>query len=165
MSLTTISGSVGLRVGGGDGRLSSSKKATTGSGLSETQISNSKPLAVSNNNLSKMTGENSVPTALAVPVHSNTPVGGPSSTASSAQGVTDSPGMPVSSSSSSTRAYGQIVLTLENVLLPPEKLNPTPSAQDGLDPELEMDLRVAGCELISSSGILLKLPQVRTLLI
>ena len=57
--------------------------------------------------------------------------------------------------------YGKIVLTLDNVLLPSEKLNPSPSAQDGLDPDVEYDLRVQGCELIQTSGILLRLPQVR----
>ena len=57
-------------------------------------------------------------------------------------------------------SYGAIVLTLENVLIPHEKLVPSPSAQDGLDEETETFLRVAGCELIQTSGILLKLPQV-----
>ena len=57
--------------------------------------------------------------------------------------------------------YGQIVLTLENVLLPPEKLSPSPSRADGLDAETEFDLRVMGCEMIQTSGILLRLPQVR----
>jgi len=33
---------------------------------------------------------------------------------------------------------------------------------DGLDFEIETDLRIWGCELIQTSGILLKLPQVRT---
>ena len=58
------------------------------------------------------------------------------------------------------REYGKIVLTLNNVLIPKEKLSPTPSVLDGLDSETEMDLRILGCELIQMSGILLKLPQV-----
>ena len=58
------------------------------------------------------------------------------------------------------KSYGKIVLTLENVLIPKEKLAPTPSSLDGLDPECETDLRIMGCELIQTSGILLKLPQV-----
>lgn len=59
------------------------------------------------------------------------------------------------------KAYGKIVLTLENVLLPDEKLSPTPSSLDGLEEESEIDLRIMGCELITTAGILLKLPQVR----
>lgn len=59
------------------------------------------------------------------------------------------------------KAYGKIVLTLENVLLPIEKLSPTPSSLDGLEEESEIDLRIMGCELITTAGILLKLPQVR----
>lgn len=57
--------------------------------------------------------------------------------------------------------YGSIVITLDNVLLPKEKLTPTPSSIDGLDEETEKDLRISGCELIQTSGILLKLPQVK----
>ena len=59
------------------------------------------------------------------------------------------------------RNYGKIVLTLENALLPAEKLETqTVSQQDGLSREIEMDLRILGCELIQTAGILLKLPQV-----
>lgn len=61
------------------------------------------------------------------------------------------------------RNYGKIVLTLENALLPAEKLEKdTISQQDGLSKEIEMDLRILGCELIQTAGILLKLPQVRS---
>ena len=59
-----------------------------------------------------------------------------------------------------TKPYGKIVLTLKNCLLPDEKLSPTPSQNDGLDHETETDLRILGCELIQTAGILLKLPQV-----
>lgn len=59
-----------------------------------------------------------------------------------------------------TREYGKVVLTLNNVLVPEDKLSPTPTTLDGLDSETEMDLRILGCELIQTSGILLKLPQV-----
>uniref|UniRef100_A0A182NRY6 Cyclin-like domain-containing protein n=1 Tax=Anopheles dirus TaxID=7168 RepID=A0A182NRY6_9DIPT len=59
-----------------------------------------------------------------------------------------------------TRPYGKIVLTLENCLLPETKLDQTPSQNDGLDRETETDLRILGCELIQTAGILLKLPQV-----
>jgi len=58
------------------------------------------------------------------------------------------------------KLYGKIVLTLQNCLLPDEKLNSTPSHLDGLDAETETDLRILGCELIQTAGILLKLPQV-----
>ncbi|XP_049532149.1 cyclin-L1-like isoform X1 [Anopheles darlingi] len=58
------------------------------------------------------------------------------------------------------RPYGKIVLTLENCLLPEAKLDQTPSQSDGLDRETETDLRILGCELIQTAGILLKLPQV-----
>jgi len=56
-------------------------------------------------------------------------------------------------------AYGSIKLTLNNVLVPADKLSPTPSSLDGLDHETETDLRIMGCELIQTSGILLALPQ------
>lgn len=49
---------------------------------------------------------------------------------------------------------------LDPVIISGEKLEKTPSAKDGMDPEDEMDLRLLGCELIQSSGILLRLPQV-----
>ena len=58
------------------------------------------------------------------------------------------------------REFSEVILSLQNVLLPPDKLSPTPSMLDGLDNETEMDLRILGCELIQTSGILLKLPQV-----
>lgn len=58
------------------------------------------------------------------------------------------------------RIYGQIVISLENCILPEAKLEDTPSQQDGLDRQTEFDLRILGCELIQTAGILLKLPQV-----
>ncbi|XP_043268670.1 cyclin-L1 [Venturia canescens] len=65
-----------------------------------------------------------------------------------------------SNTTNSSKVYGKIVLTLQNCLLPDEKLNSTPSFLDGLDAETETDLRILGCELIQIAGILLKLPQV-----
>ncbi|KAK3909945.1 Cyclin-L1 [Frankliniella fusca] len=59
-----------------------------------------------------------------------------------------------------TKPYGKVILTLKNCLLPEEKLSPTPSQLDGLDRETETDLRILGCELIQTAGILLRLPQV-----
>ena len=61
------------------------------------------------------------------------------------------------------RDFSKVVLTLENVLLPEEKLSATSSLLDGLDKDTEWDLRILGCELIQTSGILLKLPQVNFL--
>jgi len=58
------------------------------------------------------------------------------------------------------KQYGRVVISLENCLLPEERLVSTPSSNDGLDPETEMDLRILGCELIQTAGILLRLPQV-----
>lgn len=58
------------------------------------------------------------------------------------------------------RLHNKIVLTLENSLIPEAKLDQTPSHLDGLDAETEKDLRILGCELIQTAGILLKLPQV-----
>lgn len=66
----------------------------------------------------------------------------------------------LASSDRQQKAYGKIVLTLENCLLPEGKLELTPSQADGLDRETEVDLRILGCELIQTAGILLKLPQV-----
>lgn len=58
------------------------------------------------------------------------------------------------------KPYGKVVLTLKNQLLPEEKFVVTPSQLDGLGLETEADLRIYGCELIQTAGILLKLPQV-----
>ena len=60
------------------------------------------------------------------------------------------------------KEYSKVILTLRNVLIPPERLCPTPSSLDGLDNDTETDLRIMGCELIQTAGILLKLPQVKT---
>jgi len=59
-----------------------------------------------------------------------------------------------------TRDFSQVVITLDNVLIPEDKLTPTPSQVDGLTEETEMDLRVLGTEMIQTAGILLSLPQV-----
>ena len=58
--------------------------------------------------------------------------------------------------------YDDIIISLENCILPSEKLDETPSMKDGLDRDTENDLRFYGCELIQISGLLLKLPQVLT---
>ena len=56
--------------------------------------------------------------------------------------------------------YGGVKIMLENCILPKERLFQTPSMRDGLDKEIEIDLRIVGCEYIQVAGILLKLPQV-----
>ncbi|XP_014305833.1 cyclin-L2 isoform X4 [Myotis lucifugus] len=58
------------------------------------------------------------------------------------------------------RLYSGVLITLENCLLPDDKLRFTPSMSSGLDTGTETDLRVVGCELIQAAGILLRLPQV-----
>jgi len=58
------------------------------------------------------------------------------------------------------RDFSRVIITLDNILIPEEKLTATPSMLDGLSSETETDLRILGCELIQTSGILLKLPQV-----
>ena len=59
--------------------------------------------------------------------------------------------------------YGSVFISLDNCVIPADKLDKTPSALDGLDGELEIDLRIVGCEYIQTAGILLKLPQVKTI--
>ncbi|XP_008306665.1 cyclin-L1a isoform X2 [Cynoglossus semilaevis] len=58
------------------------------------------------------------------------------------------------------KVYSEVFLTIDNSLVPEERLSPTPSMLDGLDLNTETDLRILGCELIQSAGILLRLPQV-----
>lgn len=59
--------------------------------------------------------------------------------------------------------YSEVYLTIDNSLVPDERLSTTPSMFDGLDLNTEADLRILGCELIQSAGILLRLPQVSAL--
>ncbi|XP_069069390.1 cyclin-L1 isoform X2 [Pleurodeles waltl] len=58
------------------------------------------------------------------------------------------------------RLYSKVYLTIDNSLIPDERLSPTPSMLDGLDLNSETDLRILGCEMLQSAGILLRLPQV-----
>lgn len=58
------------------------------------------------------------------------------------------------------KVYSEVILTIDNSLIPDEKLSSTLSMQDGLDLETETYLRILGCELIQSACILLRLPQV-----
>ncbi|KAJ8412191.1 hypothetical protein AAFF_G00144580 [Aldrovandia affinis] len=58
------------------------------------------------------------------------------------------------------KRYSGVNLTLDNCMLPPEQLERSPSAEQGLPPHTEEQLRTQGCELIQAAGILLRLPQV-----
>uniref|UniRef100_A0A1A8CEP3 Cyclin L1 n=2 Tax=Nothobranchius kadleci TaxID=1051664 RepID=A0A1A8CEP3_NOTKA len=58
------------------------------------------------------------------------------------------------------KLYSEVCLTIDSSLVPEERLCPTPSMLDGLDANTETDLRILGCELLQSAGILLRLPQV-----
>lgn len=54
-------------------------------------------------------------------------------------------------------------VSLEMPLMTPEQLYPTPSMKESLAFDVEFDLRLVGCELIQTSGRLLKLPQVKSM--
>ena len=56
--------------------------------------------------------------------------------------------------------YGRVILTISNSVLPLERLSPSPSAQDGMSQETELDFRNLGCSFIQTAGKLLRLPQV-----
>ncbi|KHJ47316.1 hypothetical protein D918_02176 [Trichuris suis] len=55
--------------------------------------------------------------------------------------------------------YRRIELSLENAILPLERLSRPPSVEDGLDLETERNLRFLGCQLIQTAAILLRVPQ------
>jgi len=56
--------------------------------------------------------------------------------------------------------YHSVEIQLGSVLIPKDKLEKTPSIEDGIDQETENDLRNMGGELIAKAGIYLRLPQV-----
>ena len=56
--------------------------------------------------------------------------------------------------------YSRTHLSLDNCIIPNERLLNTPSSKDGCSHELEVDLRIVGSEYIQSAGLLLRLPQV-----
>lgn len=60
----------------------------------------------------------------------------------------------------SIQNFSQVVLTLDNCVIPNESLSNTPSSKDGCPHDLEVDLRIVGCEYIQTAGILLRLPSV-----
>ena len=60
--------------------------------------------------------------------------------------------------------FGHIKLDIGNSVLPFEKLASTPSTNDGLSDDVEIQIRSLGCELIQLAGKLLKLPQVLIIL-
>lgn len=61
------------------------------------------------------------------------------------------------------KEFSKTLLTLDNCIIPKERLLDTPSAKDGMSKDLEIDIRINGCECIQSAGMLLKLPQVSVL--
>ena len=89
----------------------------------------------------------------------------PSSSSQPAAAASQSNVTSVSNVSNATAQAAPINLkiSLNMELLPQEKLYPTPSMLDNLPFDVEFDLRLTGCELIQTSGRLLKLPQVCTL--
>lgn len=56
--------------------------------------------------------------------------------------------------------FEKIHLNLENCIVPKDRLLNTPSRKLGMSHELEVDLRITGCEYIQTAGLLLQLPQV-----
>ena len=58
------------------------------------------------------------------------------------------------------KEYHSVEIQLGTVLIPKEKLEMTPSMEEGLKPETETELRNMGGELIQKAGIYLRLPQV-----
>ncbi|KAM9501114.1 cyclin-L1-like isoform 1-T1 [Clarias gariepinus] len=56
--------------------------------------------------------------------------------------------------------YSGVLLAIDSSLVPEERRAETPSMRDGLELHTEAELRILGCELIQSAGILLRLPQV-----
>ncbi len=56
--------------------------------------------------------------------------------------------------------FSKSKLTLDNCIIPNERLRNTPSSKDGCSHDLEVDLRIVGCEYIQTAGVLLRLPQV-----
>lgn len=58
------------------------------------------------------------------------------------------------------KEHGKTVITLENLVIPEDRLLNTPSGKDGMPPDIEVSLRIIGCEYIQSAGLLLRLPQV-----
>lgn len=68
--------------------------------------------------------------------------------------------LPVPAVATSQWTFGKVKISLENLILPDDRLYPTPSMLEGLDSRTEWHLRRLGCDFIQHAGILLKLPQV-----
>ena len=62
--------------------------------------------------------------------------------------------------SANGKDYHSVDIQLQNVIFPKERLENTPSMEEGLDEETEYELRNMGAELIQKAGIYLRLPQV-----
>ena len=61
------------------------------------------------------------------------------------------------------KEFSKTILTLDNCIIPKERLCNTPSSKDGMTRSTEVDIRIKGCECIQAAGVLLKLPQVSKL--
>ena len=55
--------------------------------------------------------------------------------------------------------FSKIILSQDHII-PEERLQNSPSRKDGCPCELEVELRILGCEVIQTTGKLLDLPQV-----
>ena len=58
------------------------------------------------------------------------------------------------------KEFSRVELSLDNCIIHKDRLLETCSAKDGMSHDLEVDLRIMGCDLIQSAGLLLRLPQV-----
>lgn len=56
--------------------------------------------------------------------------------------------------------FSKVVLHQDNAIIPNERLCNTPSAKNGCPSDLEIDIRIEGCDQIQSAGRFLNLPQV-----
>ena len=58
------------------------------------------------------------------------------------------------------KEFSKVVLSQDNYIIPEERLRNTPSVKDGCPRDLEVNLRIVGCEQIQTAGKLLDLPQL-----
>jgi hypothetical protein len=56
--------------------------------------------------------------------------------------------------------FHAVEIQLENVKIPKDRIEQTPSMAEGLEKDVEIELRNMGAELIQKAGIYLRLPQV-----
>ena len=61
------------------------------------------------------------------------------------------------------KEFRDVLITLENSIIPQEAIESTPSRKEGIPEDLEKNCRLIGCDFIHSTGVLLDFPQVRNL--